>query len=87
MWNEVFVGEYKGGKEFSWYGWDQLLGHFEAIIGFPWVMFVEEFTQVYPDAKVVLRPTVSDIDAEGNYVSGIQPTGNLVQIDRPGVLR
>ena len=77
--------EYKGGKSFSWQDWDQLLGHVQTITGFPWAVFVEEFTQVYPDAEMV--STHKAITTE--YISGIlrKPPGNFVWIDPPGVLR
>ncbi|KAL5355485.1 P-loop containing nucleoside triphosphate hydrolase protein [Aspergillus floccosus] len=60
MWKEAFQGKYYGGKKFTREDWDQLLGHVEAITDFPGAVFVEELTEAYPDAKVVL--TLRDVD-------------------------
>ncbi|CAG8151240.1 unnamed protein product [Penicillium salamii] len=60
MWTEAFRGKYHGGRPYGRQDWDQLLGHVEAITDFPGAVFVEELTQAYPDAKVVL--TLRDPD-------------------------
>ncbi|KAJ5335918.1 uncharacterized protein N7506_003940 [Penicillium brevicompactum] len=60
MWTEAFRGKYHGGRPYERKDWDQLLGHVEAITDFPGAVFVEELTQAYPDARVVL--TLRDPD-------------------------
>ncbi|KAH8432010.1 sulfotransferase family protein [Aspergillus melleus] len=60
MWADAFRGKYHGGTPFTRKEWDQLLGHVEATTDFPGAVFVEELTNAYPSAKVVL--TLRDVD-------------------------
>ncbi|KAJ5317119.1 hypothetical protein N7508_001627 [Penicillium antarcticum] len=69
MWTEAFQAKYHGGNPYKRKDWDQLLGHVEAITDFPGAVFVEELTQAYPDAKVVL--TLRDPD---DWVRSMQKT-------------
>lgn len=60
MWMEAFQGKYRGGRPYERKDWDQLLGHVGAVTDFPGAVFVDELTQAYPEAKVVL--TLRDPD-------------------------
>ncbi|OJD33771.1 nad dependent epimerase [Diplodia corticola] len=61
MWMDALSHKYDGVGEFGRKQWDQLLGHCQSVCDWPAAAFVEELTEAYPDAKVII--TTRDVDS------------------------
>lgn len=62
LWTEALKAKYEGkGKKWGREEFDKLLGEYDSILDTPGCLFVEELTEAYPEAKVIL--TTRDVDA------------------------
>ena len=62
LWTEALRAKYQGvGKKWGREEFDKLLGNYDCICDVPGCVFVEEFKEAYPEAKIVL--TTRDVEA------------------------
>ena len=62
LWTEALRAKFHGvGKPWGREEWDKLLGDYDSVCDVPGCLFVEELTEAYPGAKVVL--TTRDLES------------------------
>ncbi|EFY94666.1 hypothetical protein X797_010298 [Metarhizium robertsii] len=63
LWTDALCAKYDGAprRPFTRRDWDRLLGHCQAVSGWPAAAFAADLIAAYPEAKVVL--TTRDVDA------------------------
>ena len=59
MWQQAFAAKYDNASSFGKEGWDQLMGHCQAVCDWPAIAFAQELIEAYPDAKIIL--TMRDV--------------------------
>ena len=78
LWTEALQAKYEGkGKKWGREEFDKLLGNFDGICDVPGCLFVEEFREAYPEAKIVL--TTRDVDA---WLRSMQSTAGTMLVSK-----